>query len=44
MPQKSVGAEDGDSCDYKCSKDSYMPQDTVCAEDGDGCEYDMCYP
>ena len=36
MPQGSVGAEDGDSCEYiQGGKDCYMPQDSVGAEDGD---------
>ena len=40
MPQGSVGAEDGDSYDFKHGgKDWIMPQDSVDADDGDSCEY-----
>ena len=40
MPLNSVGAEDGDSCEYNQGRrDSYMHQDSVDAEDGNSCEY-----
>ena len=36
MHQDSVGAEDGESCEYhQFSKDCYMTQDSVGAEEGD---------
>ena len=39
MPQDSVGAEDGDSCEYnQCGMDCYMSKDSVCTEDVDGYE------
>ena len=42
MPQDSVGAGDGDSCEYnQGGKDCCMPQDNVGAEDGDSCEYNQ---
>ena len=35
MPQDSVGAEDGDSCEYnQGGKNCYMHHDSVDAEDG----------
>ena len=38
MHQDSVGAEDGDSCEYhQDSKDCYMTQDSVTADDDDSC-------
>ena len=40
MPQDSVGAAEGDSCEYnQGGKDCYMPQDSVGAEDGDHSVY-----
>ena len=42
MSQYSVGAEDGDSCEYnQGGKDCYLPQDSAGAEDGDSCAYDQ---
>ena len=40
MPQDSVGAEDGDSCEYnQGGKDCYMHHDSVDAKDDESCEY-----
>ena len=42
MPQDSVGAEDGDSCEYnQGGDDCYMHYDSVDDEDGDSCEYNQ---
>ena len=40
MPQKRVGADDGDICEYdQGGKDWYMPQDRLGTDDDESCEY-----